>query len=57
MMMGSAPPSPDAFYDSYEDPTANEQVVEYSRFEQSLYGAPGNVRSSEVEAGEAVASR
>ena len=41
-------PSFDQFYDSYVDPTANEQVVEYSRFEQSLYGAPGNVRSSSV---------
>ena len=41
-------PSFDQFYDSYVDPTANEQVVEYSRFEQSLYGAPGKVRSSSV---------
>ena len=41
-------PSFDQYYDSYVDPTANEQVVEYSRFEQSLYGAPGNVRSSSV---------
>jgi lipopolysaccharide assembly outer membrane protein LptD (OstA) len=41
-------PSFDQFYDSYVDPTANEEVVEYSRFEQSLYGAPGKVRSSSV---------
>ena len=41
-------PSFDQYWDSYEDPTANEPKVEYSRFEQSLYGTPGKVKSSTI---------
>lgn len=44
-------PSFDQFWDSYEDPTANEPLVEYSRFEQSLYGTPGKVKSSAISIG------
>ncbi len=40
-------PSFDQYYDSYEDPD-REDPVYYSRFESSLYGAPGRVRSSSV---------
>ncbi len=40
-------PSFDQYYDTYEDPN-QEDPVYYSRFERSLYGAPGRVRSSSV---------
>ena len=40
-------PSFDQYYDSYEDPD-REDPVYYSRFESSLYGAPGRVKSSSV---------
>ena len=40
-------PSFDQFYDTYEDPDQEEPVY-YSKFENSLYGAPGRVRSSSV---------
>jgi lipopolysaccharide assembly outer membrane protein LptD (OstA) len=41
-------PSYEHFYDSYQDPNAIDENIEYSRFEQSLYGAPSKVRSSNV---------
>ncbi len=44
-------PSFDQFWDQYENPiddNGNTETVYYSRFEKSLYGAPGRVRSSNV---------
>ncbi len=40
-------PSFDQFYDTYEDPNVEEPVY-YSRFENSIYGAPGRVKSSSL---------
>lgn len=40
-------PSFDQFYDTYDDPN-QEDPVYYSRFDNSLYGAPGRVKSSSV---------
>ena len=40
-------PSFDQYYDSYDDPN-KEDPVYYSRFEGSLYGAPGRVSSSSL---------
>ncbi|MFK5981976.1 MAG: putative LPS assembly protein LptD [Flavobacteriaceae bacterium] len=42
-------PSFDQFWDEYEKPIDNEgnsETVHYSRFEKSLYGSPGRVKSS-----------
>jgi len=45
-------PGFDEYYDSYTipsaDPNVNEEVIEYSRFENTLYGAPGKVFSSSI---------
>jgi lipopolysaccharide assembly outer membrane protein LptD (OstA) len=47
-------PGFDSFYDTYTrpivsaDPEINEEVVSYSRFEGTLYGAPGRTYSSSV---------
>ncbi len=41
-------PAFDQYYDTYNNPTANDPEVYYSRFEGSLYGAPGRVYSSSV---------
>jgi len=40
-------PSFDQFYDTYDDPN-QEDPVYYSRFDNSLYGSPGRVKSSSV---------
>lgn len=45
-------PGFDQFYDEYiipsADPLINDQVVSYSRFENTLYGAPGQTYSSSI---------
>jgi len=47
-------PGFDQFYDEYvippatADPDLNEEIVQYSRFERSLYGAPGRTFSSSI---------
>jgi len=44
-------PSFDQFWDQYEKPigdTGETETVHYSRFDKSLYGAPGRVKSSNV---------
>ncbi len=46
-------PGFDQFYDEYvipatADPDLNEEIVSYSRFENTLYGAPGNQFSSAI---------
>ncbi len=41
-------PSYEQYYDSYQNPNALDENIEYSPFEQSLYGAPSKVRSSNV---------
>ncbi len=46
-------PAFDQYYDTYTvpvtaDPTINEEIKEYSRFEGSLYGAPGKNFSSSI---------
>ena len=43
-------PSFDKYYDEYINPVTND-TVSYSRFENSLYGAPGRVYSSNVSMG------
>ena len=49
-------PGFDNYYDSYTvpivsaDPNINEEVVSYSRFEGTLYGAPGRTYSSNIGA-------
>jgi lipopolysaccharide assembly outer membrane protein LptD (OstA) len=49
-------PGFDNYYDTYTvpivsaDPTINEEVVSYSRFEGTLYGAPGRIYSSNIGA-------
>ena len=40
-------PSFDQFYDTYNDPNQDDPIY-YSRFDNSLYGAPGRVRSSSL---------
>ncbi len=40
-------PSFDQFYDTYDDPN-QEDPVYYSKFDNTLYGAPGRVRSSSI---------
>ncbi len=48
----SISPAFDQFYDDYiipsADPQINDEVVEYSRFENTLYGAPSNQFASSV---------
>lgn len=47
-------PSFDQFWDEYETPignTGDTETVYYSRFEKSLYGAPGRVKSSNISIG------
>jgi hypothetical protein len=45
-------PAFDKYYDSYEIPTAdpeiNNEIVEYSRFQGTLYGAPSKTFSSSI---------
>jgi len=45
-------PAFDQYYDNYEiptaDPTINNEIVEYSRFEGTLFGAPGKNYSSSI---------
>ncbi|RMA64236.1 putative LPS assembly protein LptD [Ulvibacter antarcticus] len=47
-------PGFDQYYDNYTipivsaDPEINEEVIEYSRFTGTLYGAPGNTYSSSI---------